>query len=436
MCHIVNRKVTIMFLEVNKLKGLIIDLGPDISIYDQWVEISNLIPCAFLYQDEEHRQTLEKIVNKNSIFNKNLYKLLAPHVSIYKALASLGLHPFEVAYITYNPNELKHILAEPIGTILINSKYEIDYDFMGYIPDFIVCSVLDIKPIIEEKNKGYFGELTSTIINRNMQPLYNSGYIIQAKLQSNISEYTVLASGRYFQPGHIKYSIHQLSKRIKRSKVDSTQNVLFSKIIAPILEHIDKNQKIDGVTRVPPRPSENDRLAPIIDMVCAKTGLMNLSSELECIKDYPKQKTLLRDQRIVNVKDKFKASPNVKNKHIILFDDVITTGATVMECADQLILAGANKVTIVVLGINQFKPVWPVPRYNIECQDTNCTGELVLKLYNNGTGAFFGCSNFRINNCTQSLDFLDGWQRKNKLNAKRMEEIVMEEIDIENDFSF
>ncbi|OGY53750.1 MAG: hypothetical protein A3H67_02105 [Candidatus Buchananbacteria bacterium RIFCSPLOWO2_02_FULL_46_11b] len=51
-------------------------------------------------------------------------------------------------------------------------------------------------------------------------------------------------------------------------------------------------------------------------------------------------------QRLVNVKDIFTVNDELKveNKKILLVDDVVTTGATMNECAKALVLAGAKEV--------------------------------------------------------------------------------------------
>lgn len=52
-----------------------------------------------------------------------------------------------------------------------------------------------------------------------------------------------------------------------------------------------------------------------------------------------KQALLSHSQRIQNVAGAYQATKNVKDTKIILVDDVLTTGSTALECANQLIRA-------------------------------------------------------------------------------------------------
>ncbi len=51
-----------------------------------------------------------------------------------------------------------------------------------------------------------------------------------------------------------------------------------------------------------------------------------------------------------NVRHAFTASPEVRDKHIVLLDDVVTTCATVRECARVLKRAGALRVDVLALA--------------------------------------------------------------------------------------
>ncbi len=68
------------------------------------------------------------------------------------------------------------------------------------------------------------------------------------------------------------------------------------------------------------------------------------------IKDTPPQTETSGRERILNIKDAFFATKEIKGLNVLLVDDVITTGSTVKECSETLKKAGAKSVTIVALA--------------------------------------------------------------------------------------
>ena len=67
---------------------------------------------------------------------------------------------------------------------------------------------------------------------------------------------------------------------------------------------------------------------------------------LKKIKDTPSQTSLEREQRLKNVTGAFAVAnaPNIKNRNIVLLDDVTTTGATLNEARKTLLSSGAKSV--------------------------------------------------------------------------------------------
>ena len=60
------------------------------------------------------------------------------------------------------------------------------------------------------------------------------------------------------------------------------------------------------------------------------------NSLVKRIKNTPSQTKLNREQRIKNMDNAFECDSNLKNKKIILLDDIITTGSTLNACAKVL----------------------------------------------------------------------------------------------------
>ncbi len=69
------------------------------------------------------------------------------------------------------------------------------------------------------------------------------------------------------------------------------------------------------------------------------------------------QVTLSADKRIQNVRNAFSVQPEyVRGKNVLLLDDVITTGATLTECANQLKQGGAEQIFALTIARSSMKP--------------------------------------------------------------------------------
>jgi ComF family protein len=67
-------------------------------------------------------------------------------------------------------------------------------------------------------------------------------------------------------------------------------------------------------------------------------------------RDTRPQTELLADERRQNVRDAFVASRAAAGRHVVIVDDILTTGATVNECARTLRAIGARRVGVVTVA--------------------------------------------------------------------------------------
>ena len=67
---------------------------------------------------------------------------------------------------------------------------------------------------------------------------------------------------------------------------------------------------------------------------------------LKKVRPTPPQSLLSRSERLINLADTFrlKRGVNIKDQSILMVDDIVTTGATIDECAKCLIQNGAKRV--------------------------------------------------------------------------------------------
>ena len=84
-----------------------------------------------------------------------------------------------------------------------------------------------------------------------------------------------------------------------------------------------------------------------------KTGKPVCTDLLQRIKATPSQGSKSFKGRYKNVEGAFRVDPRqaeaVRSKHILLIDDVFTTGATVEACSRTLLKAGAERVDVLTL---------------------------------------------------------------------------------------
>lgn len=111
----------------------------------------------------------------------------------------------------------------------------------------------------------------------------------------------------------------------------------------------------DGIVPVPLhsarlRDREFNQTALIGRHLSRFTGMPLLLDVLKKKRETPPQTDVTGKERLKNVKDSFTVTKDVTGLRIVIVDDVITTGATVDECARVLIKAGAESVFVVALA--------------------------------------------------------------------------------------
>lgn len=402
-----------MFVEVNKLNALVIDISFEDDLRE-WGPLSLKYRCAFLVNTQEQISELKQYVTGTSVIliKRGPFFL---RFSVYEAMRELDVEPYETAFVTSSFSSLTNLLDEPIGTVLLTPGFE--YDQVGSLPDLYAENPKDLENTLS-KYPGYFGENFSTIVNE--VAINNAGKIFFFNFDFNNLSLNVTALGRYFGPRHHKNRLHQFSHRLRKSKTDISQESLFTEMIAALLP----KSTFDGITRVPPRPSDTrDRFAPIVEKLSQRFNIENLTNCLICTEDFPKQKEQAnRDERKSNVKNVFSVTDDIKNKKILLIDDIFTTGATVGECATTLLKNGAKEVNILVLAVNQLHRIlFQDDREELQCPN-NCGGTMQLRINKNGKGAFFGCSNFFNHSCNKIIPFQQAIKKINMLNEKYKEE--------------
>jgi ComF family protein len=80
------------------------------------------------------------------------------------------------------------------------------------------------------------------------------------------------------------------------------------------------------------------------EVVAQRTSLPLIGDALLRERDTRSQVGLNRAERMQNVADAFRPTPAVTNQHILIIDDVCTTGSTLAACASAAVAGGAASV--------------------------------------------------------------------------------------------
>ncbi len=152
----------------------------------------------------------------------------------------------------------------------------------------------------------------------------------------------------------------QLIHHLKYSRRRKPVGVVLDHYEVKILEQLPKN-KIDLVISIPlhPRKLRERGYNQVDDMSFWLTKKLHAASGNHLVKrtKYTSSQTKLTAQeRLQNVREAFGVSeePALKDKHILLVDDVLTTGATANAMAKILKQSGASRIDLITLSTPQY----------------------------------------------------------------------------------
>lgn len=158
----------------------------------------------------------------------------------------------------------------------------------------------------------------------------------------------------FYYSGDVRKCIHNL----KYNGYKRSAEFLATEMIE-VIERDFKNQNPDFVTCVPmhkkrKREKGYNQCELLIKHISKAFSIKQVPNLLIKIKDTPTQVNLDLKARTTNLKGAFEVNKkfDVKDKIILLCDDVRTTSSTLDECAKTLKKAGAKKVICVTCAIN------------------------------------------------------------------------------------
>ena len=178
------------------------------------------------------------------------------------------------------------------------------------------------------------------------------------KINVGIDDYT-FDSEKYFDEHIYIFSYHGIMRdKILEYKFKEKNYLykMFSKIIINNKKICEKIEDYDIIIPVPIHKNRNlergyNQCELIAKQISKQTGIDLNSNGLEKIKNIVAQSTLTREKREENTKNAYICTNEelIKNKNILIFDDVYTTGSTVNECSKVLKCAGAKNIGILTI---------------------------------------------------------------------------------------
>lgn len=157
------------------------------------------------------------------------------------------------------------------------------------------------------------------------------------------------------------YSAYEYEGVVRRAIIDykyknhSQYAKSFAKTYQRVIEQAHLKSEYDVYTAVPTHHHAErgrfDQMKRIVVPVARFEGV-EYKQLMTPSRKTTAQHTLNREMRKENAKGLYAASEPqyIEGKRILIFDDVITTGATLMECAEVLYNAGAAKVDCITLA--------------------------------------------------------------------------------------
>lgn len=169
---------------------------------------------------------------------------------------------------------------------------------------------------------------------------------------------------RYF-PGSDSSKIFMALKYFNRPQV----GIVMGRMMAADLLPTDFFEGIDCIVPVPLARrrlykrgyNQSERLACGVGQV---TGIPVETGAVCRVVANPSQTNLRGHERQKNVENIFKLSrPELlKGRHVLVIDDILTSGSTLLSCAREICKAGPKAVSVLVLGVAGYHGGGPAPK--------------------------------------------------------------------------
>ncbi len=218
--------------------------------------------------------------------------------------------------------------------------------FNVFFPD--ICVICENQLIKEEK--------LLCISCRSDLPLTNFSEWKDNKVESSFQGRILIENATsllyYKRKGNVQKLIHQLKYKNQQKIGNFLGDWLGEEII-----NTKRFEKFDFVIPVPLHPNKlkkrgYNQVTTFGESMANKLNAEFLENVLICVSKSKTQTFKNRFERSINVEEKFDLADKelLKNKHILLIDDIITTGATLEACCIPLLRIKNLKISIAIMA--------------------------------------------------------------------------------------
>lgn len=254
--------------------------------------------------------------------------------------------------ISNNANHIKEWVRHGFSTVYLTKDWDLSLSH-NFMPDEI-WEYDDFNHFIENPklNMSYVSEVIGFHKETKIKPkLYKLEEDLPFDDDHKIP--SVIFTGRYFTFSDSRHYNHPLSRAILgfKNNLYNHPTVVKETLGKVIQTYLEKDPTVSSITFVPPRPNKKSRFIGTEKFV--KTDIKLEYDLLRSVTDYksPKSEHSYEGKRNL-LKGNIACQQKVSG-HVLLVDDVYTSGATTNECANVLFEAGADKVTILPLAFTQ-----------------------------------------------------------------------------------
>lgn len=187
------------------------------------------------------------------------------------------------------------------------------------------------------------------------------GLSVQGMVPSNFRCHTCIKEERFFTRARSCYVfegvMREMIMRFKYEPALWLRGELLQALLRAYSIHYEGRTMVDGILSVPLHQSRFkergfNQSSVLAKGLAKKSDLSYINNGLQRVKPTYTQTYLNAVQRKSNVRKAFAVGNvnSVKGKRLLLIDDVMTTGATVNECARILLEAGVSSVSVLTLA--------------------------------------------------------------------------------------